>query len=121
MRRGKYKSDDYIVCDFEERFWTTFLETGIYSPDSLHSEGFIHCAYPHQVCYVMDKYFKADSYRILVFKKSELSEHLKFEGVNATNLYPHLYRPVLKSDVLDSWNIQRNEQGSFDLPEEFIA
>lgn len=117
--RGKYSSDDFVICDMEQNEWNHFLNTGIYNPFSLRKEGFIHCAKPKQLLYVMNKYFLNDDYMVMVTNKEKIGKHLVYEGKDESNLYPHIYRPLYKEDLIDFFPIKRSLDGTFHLPEVF--
>ena len=116
---GKYSSDKYVICDIPESEYKKFVENEFFVTKSLAEEGFIHCASPSQLEYVMNKYFKGDSYRLFVSTKDMLGSQLRYEGKESQNLYPHLYRPFYKNDLIKSMNIKRSSKGKYVLPSEF--
>lgn len=97
----------------------SLLANGYFETQSLSDEGFIHCARPGQLYYVMNKYFKADSYKIFVSHKDKLGDKLVYEGKDPSDLYPHLYRRFNKADNIYDFRIDRNEDGTFHLPRIF--
>lgn len=115
---GLYSDDNYVICDLPARSITPFIEEGFFSTESLTTEGFIHCARPRQLEYVMRKYFSEDSYVLFVSHKDNLGVDLIYEGKDPNNLYPHLYRSFYKEDLIAHFTIQRNEAGQFEIPQQ---
>ncbi|MBT3981171.1 MAG: DUF952 domain-containing protein [Bacteriovoracaceae bacterium] len=116
---GKYSSKNFVICAITNTSWTQFSKTGIYSPDSLSEEGFIHFSKPDQLKYVMNKYLTADSYVLAISSKGKLGKGLVYESTGALAFYPHLYRPLLFEELITTISIVRNHDGTFSLPEEF--
>lgn len=116
MSEGKYSSEDFVICDVPEKEYAEFLEKGFFKTTSLEEEGFIHCAKPSQLEYVMNKFFEGDSYRLFISTTKKLGDKLKYEGKDENNQFPHLYRPFYRKDIIESMNIKRNEDGNFSLP-----
>ena len=96
------------------------MDNGYFRTQSLETEGFTHCAKPSQLEYVMNKYFKADSYVLFISASYLLGSEVKYEGRDESNLYPHLYRRFNKADALEVINIHRGSDGKFILPSVFI-
>lgn len=113
---GIYSDDNYVVCDVLESAYQDFVKNGFFETESLSKEGFIHCAKPHQLNYVMGKYFTADRYVLFVSHKDLLGESLVYEGRDPNNLYPHLRRAFYMKDLIKSFHIIRNDQGVFEVP-----
>jgi uncharacterized protein (DUF952 family) len=117
---GKYSNSNiYIVCDFPKAGYFEYIVNGYFENPSLLEEGFIHCAKPSQLEYVMNKYFKADTYILLVSTRNLLGSRLVYEGINPANLYPHLYRRFFKEDSIAEILVTRSLDGNFILPSEF--
>lgn len=118
--QGRYSnSDKYVICDIPIKDYNQYKELGYFETESLYKEGFIHCAKPNQLEYVMNKYFKDDSYVLFVAHKNTLGFFLKYEGKDPSNLYPHLYRRFTKKDSIDEVIVSRGNDGVFKLPTEF--
>jgi uncharacterized protein (DUF952 family) len=117
LGQGMYSNSEvYVVCDIPLNEYELYSENGYFRTESLGTEGFIHCARPSQLEYVMNKYFKADSYVLFISSRSLLGESLKYEGNDPNNLYPHLFRQFNKSDVIEQVIVNRSMNGEFILP-----
>ena len=72
--------------------WERFKGRPSYQPQSLQTEGFIHCSYEKQLDAVIQRYY-ADAESVLVLKldtakiRSKLVEEPSTEG----ETYPHIY------------------------------
>lgn len=116
MNKGVYAGDAYVICDIPQKEYEKFLDQGFFVTESLQAEGFIHCAKPSQLPYVMNKYFIEDEYVVFVSHKDLLGPELIYEGKEANNLYPHLYRAFKKADLIATFFVKRNNDGQFDIP-----
>lgn len=111
-----FNHDDYVLCDIPSNEFKAFVKNGYFETESLATEGFIHCAKPSQMPYVMNKYFTEDSYFIFVSHKLMLEDDLKYEGKDPDNLFPHLYRRFNREDAILFFEVKRNDNGKFELP-----
>lgn len=66
-----------------------------------HQDGFIHLSGHDQAQETAAKYFKDQNDHVLLGVEAEsLGEALKWEASRGGALFPHLYRPLLVSEVL---------------------
>lgn len=113
-----YNHDNIVVCDIPTTQLSFFYKRGFFTTESLYKEGFIHCAKPRQLPYVINKYFTANSYALFISHRSILGEALVYEGKDPNNLYPHLRRPFFARDVIKIIVLNRNSFGLFEIPKE---
>lgn len=116
MNKGLYSGDDIVVCDIPKKDYQAFLDQGFFATESLQTEGFIHCAKPSQLPYVVNKYFIEDDYAVFVTRKDILGSELVYEGKDPNNLYPHLRRVFKQSDLIATFFMKRNANGQFEIP-----
>lgn len=116
MNKGLYSSDDVVVCDIPKKDYQAFLDNGFFVTESLQTEGFIHCAKPSQLSYVVNKYFVEDEYVVFVSRKDILGSELVYEGKDPDNLYPHLRRAFKQSDLVATFFMKKNVNGQFKIP-----
>lgn len=76
--------------------WEKAQDRGIYEPDSVVKEGFIHCSTKEQLDGVMTRYFKEHENLVkLVIDPSRVLHPIKYEsGTNHQDMYPHIYGPL---------------------------
>lgn len=84
-----------------------------YVPSGYADEGFIHWSYPAQVAATARRYYQArDDLILLRASRAALAAHLVDENlVGGTELFPHLYGPLLRSDVVETASITWSADG----------
>ena len=94
-----------------------------YKPAAFDSEGFIHCSTSEQIAGTLDKHFKsADRLIILAIDTEAEKEYTRFENLSGSGQdFPHIYRPLSVSSILDAWLMDRNEDGGFDIPYQWMS
>lgn len=86
--------------------WATAQQAGTIEPESLTTEGFVHCSTPAQLPGVIDRYY-AERTDMLVLRldPSALADTVRWEApahpdgsantaAEAAHLYPHVYGPI---------------------------
>ena len=94
--------------------WERFKSKPSYQPESLTTEGFIHCSYPGQLEAVLKRYYsRVEKVLILKIDTDKLLSKLVKESSTNNEMYPHIYgrlnhnavvevrERVIKGDVLD--------------------
>lgn len=107
--------------------WAWAQATGLYSPPSLETEGFIHCSRLDQVLNVANSFYRGQSDLLLLcIEERELTSELRWEApahpkgniFSATKnaeLFPHLYGPLNLKAVTAALAFEETVQG-FELP-----
>jgi uncharacterized protein (DUF952 family) len=88
-----------------------------YEPESIESEGFIHCSSGEQVNETANRFF-ADQTQILllVIDVSTLLPEVKYElDEEAGQKFPHIYGPLNKDSIIDKIDVMAEEDGRFDI------
>lgn len=82
--------------------WERFKDRPSYQPDSLATEGFIHCSYPNQLPTVLKRYYSGVE-RVLILKIDTDKLFAKLVKESSTNdeVYPHIYGRLNHSAVVD--------------------
>jgi uncharacterized protein (DUF952 family) len=118
-QRGKWYSDKYIVCDTNILNWPEIQKSGEYSPESLKTEKFIHCATPKQLGFIANKFFK-ETRIVWVIDPNLVSSPIKYEqGING-DLYPHIYGPLNLNAIIAKFEMHPKSDWTYDVPEEFL-
>ena len=82
--------------------WERFKDRPSYQPDSLTTEGFIHCSYPSQVPEVLKRYYsRVERVLILKIDTDKLFSKLVKEPSTNNDMYPHIYGRLNHSAVVD--------------------
>jgi uncharacterized protein (DUF952 family) len=72
--------------------WEQFKSRPSYRPESLTSEGFIHCSYPSQLETVLKRYYRGvEKVLILKIDTEKLLSKLVKEPSTNNEMYPHIY------------------------------
>jgi len=86
------RSTIFHLCQRQD--WLKNQTRGIYQPDSLASEGFIHCSQFKQIIEVANRYFKAvPDVVLLTIDPEKLTSEIRWEKVGTT-YFPHVYGPI---------------------------
>ncbi len=87
---------------FRRAEWTAFRDAGetLGAPIDL-ADGYVHFSTAAQVAETAAKYFATESDLVLLALDSDrLGPELKWEPSRGDALFPHLYRPLKRADVL---------------------
>ncbi|CAN5660541.1 MAG: DUF952 domain-containing protein [Chloroflexia bacterium] len=97
------------------RQWQQALESGVYTADSLETEGFIHCSLPKQVVFVANSRYRGETGLILLRIDSDrAAPEIRYEG--EIDRYPHIYGPLNTDAVIDLLDFPPENDGRFILP-----
>ena len=82
--------------------WERFKTRPSYQPDSLTTEGFIHCSYPGQLESVLKRYYGGVE-KVLILKIDTEKVLAKLVKEPSTNdeMYPHIYGRLNHNAVVD--------------------
>jgi uncharacterized protein (DUF952 family) len=96
--------------------WVDAQRAGVYTADSLASEGFIHCSTAEQVVWVANNRFRGRTeYVLLHIDRDRLSAPVKYENLEGgRQLFPHIYGPLNLDAVIDVTPFPPDEAGTFD-------
>jgi uncharacterized protein (DUF952 family) len=82
--------------------WERFKSRPSYQPDSLATEGFIHCSYASQLEAVLKRYYSnVEKVLILKIDTDKLLSKLVKEPSTDNEIYPHIYGRLNISAVVD--------------------
>ncbi|MDX2287056.1 MAG: DUF952 domain-containing protein [Bacteroidia bacterium] len=95
--------------------WDRFLASGEYKPDSLASEGFIHCSTREQVLDTARRFFgHLPDLLALEIPERAVKSILKYEAAESGGLFPHLYGPLSLHQVETLHMLVRKPDGSWE-------
>ena len=82
--------------------WERFKTKPSYQPDSLATEGFIHCSYASQLEGVLERYYSGvEKVLILTIDADKLFSKLVKEPSTNNELFPHLYGRLNNNAVVN--------------------
>lgn len=100
--------------------WKQAKTAGVYTADSLNTEGFIHCSTEEQVIGTANFLFRGQQDLILLQIDTEkLTAEVRFESPPESDTkFPHIYGPLNLDAVIEVLNFPPREDGTFSLPPE---
>jgi uncharacterized protein (DUF952 family) len=99
------------ICSSGE--WQTAQKIGIYRPESLDVEGFVHCSRPDQVVEVANRYYSSRTDLLLLWiDPSSLEVELRWEASDE-GTYPHIYGPIHIDSISTVSKFLPDEDGIF--------
>ena len=92
-----------------------------YAVASLDSEGFIHCAFAHQVAKAANRFYAAaPALRVVQLDPARLTSPLRVERPSPTSTsaesYPHVYGPIQRAAVVKVHVLTRDGGGRWVFP-----
>lgn len=104
----------HIVPETE---WNEAKQKGVYTPESIAAEGFIHCSLKHQVTGSANLFFKGQTNLLLLqIEVARLKAKLVYENTTGdTELFPHLYGSLHPEAVNNVYQLNTDEKGDFVL------
>ncbi len=108
----------YILHITSRQAWEAAQRAGLYTADSLASEGFIHCSTPAQILDVANTLYRGQrDLVLLVIDVARLQVPLRYEDCHASGqAYPHLYGPLTLDAVCAVYDFPPQADGTFRLP-----
>jgi uncharacterized protein (DUF952 family) len=82
--------------------WAGYQQSGLISPPSLRSEGFVHCSTLEQSTTTIDRYFVGvDDLLIVTLDVAALGPGLRWEESHPGEWFPHVYGPIPMAAVIE--------------------
>lgn len=102
-----------------EKAWQIARQEGSYSPESLKTEGFIHCSDHFQLETVANNFYaQTPELIVLEIDPDQLEAKLVYEKPDDGEMpFPHIYGELNLDAVVDSFYFARAEDGKLLLPE----
>jgi uncharacterized protein (DUF952 family) len=105
--------------------WLMAKENGVYRPQSLLKEGFIHCSRADQVLQVANSFFKGQENLIILrinvpLVASEIKTEAPLEAPWSDIHYPHIYGELNLDAVETEVNFPVSVDGSFSIPDDLL-
>jgi len=96
--------------------WALAQSAGAYKPDSLESEGFIHCSTPEQLMGVANELYAGQTGLLLLeIDPARVSAGIRFEDCYDTGqLFPHIYGELPLESVVRVSELAPDNDGRFD-------
>ena len=110
---------DVILHIARRETWERAQSSGTYSPDSLKSQGFIHCSGVEQVIPVANAIYRARRDLVLLaIDRSRVEAEIRDENLEGGDeLFPHVSGPLNVTAVVSVLEFEPRADGTFRLPE----
>lgn len=97
--------------------WAKEKNNAYLYPDSLKTEGFIHCATSEQILGAVEFLYKEKvDLKLLVIDPDLVTAKIIYEDLHQTrDAFPHIYGPLNISAVVDVLDFEPNERGVFEI------
>lgn len=93
--------------------WRAALDAGVYSADSLATEGFIHCSTAEQVARTANKFYAGQAdLALLHIDTDRLAAELRWEAADGDQ-FPHIYGPLNLDAVQAVMDFAPGDDGLF--------
>ena len=97
--------------------WEKAQSSGEYRADSLQIEGFIHCSTTAQIAATANRFYSGKTGLIaLAIDDSKVTSPIRYEDINAGDLFPHIYGPLNVDAVLIAIVYEAGSDGKFMTP-----
>ncbi len=105
----------FIYHLVQPKAWEKALDLGVYRPESLKTEGFIHFSTREQVLQSATRFFTEDRELVVVeVHEKRLKPHLRYEEGEPGQSFPHYYQSLPLSLVENTHIISRNREGEWE-------
>ena len=100
--------------------WESAQAVGVYEPESLVSEGFIHCSLIEQVIQVANTFYPGQIDLLLLrIDLDKLAHEVRYEDtLGEGECFPHIYGALNLSAVLAVCPFEPDHDGKFNMPED---
>lgn len=98
--------------------WQAAENKGVYTAESLSTEGFIHCSTRAQILATANRFYHARRGLVLLVIDSEkLTAPIRFENLEGGSIqFPHIYGPLNLDAVVGVIPFEPGPDGTFSLP-----
>jgi uncharacterized protein (DUF952 family) len=94
------------------------VREGIWAPESLRDEGFVHASPADQLTRVANKHYcRFEVLRVVALRVDRLRAEVRWESA-AGGHYPHIYGPVNMDAAGRVTTVRKDIEGSFAIPPE---
>lgn len=115
LKEGEGRQMIYHIISQNE--WDKAKEKGMYEPESLKQDTFIHCSTEQQVAKVANNLYKGRiDLLVLEIQEDAVKSRLVYEDLYQLNEeYPHVYGPLNLEAVRNVYSFVPNQYGEFEF------
>ncbi len=95
--------------------WAEAQRTGAYAPESMETEGFIHCSEVHQVVRAANAYYSGESnLYLLCIAVDKVEPEIRYESpIDGGEQSPHIYGPLTLDAAAAVSPLDKDDEGHF--------
>ena len=99
--------------------WAGARREGLYSADTLASQGFIHCSKLGQIIAVANRYYSGQRGLVLLaILTTRVEAEIRYENLEGgSELFPHIYGPLNLDAVKMALPFEPGPDGTFKMPD----
>src|SRR3954449_6161803 len=99
--------------------WAQARSQGLYTPESLSSEGFVHCSTGEQVVESAERHYRGQTGLILLaIDPTLVRAEVRWEDTAGRGeKFPHIYGPIDLASVRSVIELPSRADGGFELPD----
>lgn len=108
---------DLIFHIVEKKAYKRLENSGEYRPESLDTEGFIHCSTGEQINDTANRIFENKRHLfLLIIDTKRVEADIKYEeDKEQDEKFPHIYGPLNTNAILDKISLNPDKKGQFHL------
>jgi uncharacterized protein (DUF952 family) len=108
---------DLIFHIVDKKALKKFKNDGVFKPESLEQEGFIHCSTGQQINDTANRLFYNQNHLLLlIIDVNRVAADIKFEeDADNGDCFPHIYGPLNTDAIMEKITINPNKEGDFDI------
>ena len=109
--------DDLIFHVVKKEDWKEYKKDSRYHPESLDTNGFIHCSSGRDIESITNSLYKGEDGVLLIIINTTLVEpEIRYENSGNSNIkYPHIYGPLNMDAVIDKIELASEDDGSYKI------
>jgi uncharacterized protein (DUF952 family) len=114
------RADPFIYLLMDPDDYARALREGVWAPESLRDEGFIHASPADQLTRVANKHYsRFDELRVVALRADRIRSEIRWEPA-AGGLYPHIYGPVNMDAAEHVTTARKDIDGRFAVPTQIV-
>lgn len=109
--------DDLIFHVVKKENWKSQKKDSRYHPESLDSDGFIHCSTGRTIEEVTNRLYKdQDDILLIIINTTLVEPEIRYENSgNSDTKYPHIYGPLNMDAVIDKIELASEDDGGYKI------
>ncbi|NGP76397.1 DUF952 domain-containing protein [Balneolaceae bacterium YR4-1] len=109
--------DDLIFHVVKKEDWKTQKKDSRYHPETIDTEGFIHCSTGRNIEEVTNRLYSGeDDILLIIINTTLVDPEIRYENCGNSDIkYPHIYGPLNMDAVIDKIELASEDDGSYKI------